>query len=144
MNKLVIGIVVVIAIIAGGILLLGNKNTNNLVPDEPAATTTEPEEQQSAEAPTFSEHSNTIALTESGFDPQTLTVKVNTEVSWVNKSGATATVNSDPHPIHSNYQPLNLNSFEEGGFLKIVFDEPGTYNYHDHLNPSMTGTIIVE
>jgi len=142
MNKLVIAVVVLIGIVAGIVLLSGNKKTTDVVPLQPE--TTNEEEQQSQQAPTFSEHSNTIVLTQEGFDPQILTVEVGTKVSWVNKSGAVATVNSDPHPIHSNYQPLNLNSFEDGEFLQLVFDKPGTYGYHDHLDPGKTGTIIVE
>lgn len=143
MNKLVIAVVVAIGIIAGIILLSAGKKPADVVPNQPT-TINEQQNQQSQQAPTFSEHSNTIVLTNAGFEPQTHTVKVGTKVSWVNKSGATATVNSAPHPIHSNYQPLNLNSFEEGEFLELVFEKAGTYNYHDHLNPSRTGTVIVE
>ena len=142
MNKLVIAVVVLIGIVAGIVLLSGNKKTTDVVSRQPA--TTNEEEQQSQQAPTFSEPSNTIVLTQEGFDPQILTVEVGTKVSWVNKSGGKATVNSAPHPIHSNYQPLNLNSFEEGEFLELVFDKAGTYNYHDHLNPARTGTVIVK
>lgn len=141
MNKLVLAIVVAIVVILGVILLGGNKKITNVVPSQP---TTEPEGQESQQAPTFSQHSNTIVLTESGFDPQTLTVKIGTKVSWVNKSAAVAAVNSDPHPIHSNFPSLNLNSFEIGKFLELVFEKTGTYNYHDHLNPGRTGTVIVE
>jgi len=143
MNKLVIAVVVAIAIVGGIILLAGRKETADVVSNQPTIIN-EPENQQSQQAPTFSEHSNTIVLTNAGFDPQTHTVKVGTKVSWVNKSGGGATVNSDPHPIHSNYQPLNLNSFEDGQVLELVFEKAGTYNYHDHLNPSKTGTVIVE
>jgi len=142
MNKLVIAVVVLIGIVAGIVLLSGNKKDSPIVPRQPE--TTNKAEQQSQSAPTFSEHSNTIVLTENGFEPKTLTVKAGTKVTWVNKSGAVATVNSAPHPIHSGYQPLNLNSFEDGEFLELVFDKAGTYNYHDHLNPTRTGTVIVK
>lgn len=87
---------------------------------------------------------NTITLSTSGFSPAVLTVKVGDKVTWINQSGQEATVNSSPHPAHTDYQPLNLGSFPDGGTLSLTFDKPGTYKYHNHLEPSQTGTIIVQ
>ncbi len=87
---------------------------------------------------------NTVTLTADGFSSAVLTIKVGTAVTWMNKSGAEATVNSDPHPVHTDYQPLNLGRFPDGGSLSLTFDKPGTYGYHNHLNPSQTGKIIVQ
>lgn len=85
-----------------------------------------------------------VTLTKSGFNPQTLKVKVGTKVVWSNVSGATATVNSSPHPAHTDYPPLNLGQFDNGETLSLVFDKAGTYKYHNHLNSSQFGTITVE
>jgi plastocyanin len=85
-----------------------------------------------------------VSLTKSGFSPQTVTVKSGTKVVWTNESGATATVNSSPHPAHTDYPLLNLGQFDEGETLSLAFDKPGTYKYHNHLNTSQFGTIIVE
>lgn len=85
-----------------------------------------------------------VNLTASGFNPQTITVKVATKVVWENKSGTTATVNSAVHPTHQVYPPLNLGSFEDGEVMSLAFDKPGTYKYHNHLNPSQVGTVVVE
>lgn len=91
---------------------------------------------------------DTIILSADGFSPATLTIKAGEEVTWINQSGEDATVNSDPHPAHSAYQPLNLGSFPNGGTLggtlPLTFDKPGTYGYHNHLNPSQIGAIIVQ
>lgn len=87
---------------------------------------------------------DTVTLTADGFSPATLTVKAGTKVTWTNQSGASATVNSDPHPIHTDYAPLNLGSFIDGEILSLTFDKTGTYGYHNHLNPSQSGTIIVQ
>lgn len=87
---------------------------------------------------------NEITLTVDGFSPVTLTVKSGTTVSWINKSNKAATVNSDPHPIHTDYPPLNLGNFPDNGTLSLIFDKPGTYGYHNHLNPQDQGTIVVE
>lgn len=85
-----------------------------------------------------------VTLDKTGFSPETLTVKAGDTVTWTNKSGQDATVNSDPHPIHTSYSPLNLNNFSDGGTLTLKFDKAGTYTYHNHLNPSQRGTIIVQ
>lgn len=85
-----------------------------------------------------------ILLTTNGFSPASLTIKSGTKVIWVNQAGAVATVNSDPHPVHTDYQPLNLGNFKDKERLFLTFDKPGTYGYHNHLNPAQTGIIIVQ
>ncbi len=88
--------------------------------------------------------SEIITLTENGFSPQNLTIKQGTKVEWQNESGSDATVNSAPHPEHTAYTPLNLGKFADGETLSLVFDTPGTYKYHNHLNPKQFGSIVVE
>lgn len=85
-----------------------------------------------------------ITLTKDGFDPSVLTIKAGTKVTWLNQSGADATVNSSPHPLHTDYSPLNLGSFANNESVSLVFDKPGTYKYHDHLNPTRFGQIVVQ
>ena len=85
-----------------------------------------------------------VTLTETGFSPETVTIKAGQKVTWNNKSGAAATVNSDIHPTHALYPPLNLNEFSNGESLELVFDKPGTYTYHDHLHPDRRGTVVVK
>ncbi len=87
---------------------------------------------------------NTVTLTTNGFSPTSLTIKAGQTVTWVNKSGSDAAIDSNPHPVHTSYHPLNLGSFPDGGTLSLTFDKPGTYSYHNHLNPSEQGTIVVE
>ncbi len=85
-----------------------------------------------------------VTLTKSGFSPATLTIKANSRVAWVNNSGQAASVNSNDHPTHKLYPPLNLGLFNSGSSVQLVFDKAGTYKYHNHLNPAQTGTIIVQ
>jgi len=51
---------------------------------------------------------------------------------------------SDPHPVHTDYPPLNLGTFFDGASLSLKFPTAGTYVYHNHLNPSERGTIVVK
>ena len=71
-------------------------------------------------------------------------MKVGTKVRWVNKTAIAADVSSADHPTHLKYPPLNLGNFEPDKSVSLVFTEPGTYKYHDHLNPTKLGTVIVE
>lgn len=85
-----------------------------------------------------------ITLNANGFEPQSLTVKAGTRITWLNKSGAKASVNSDPHPVHNLYTFLNLGTFGNNQSLQTVFEKAGTYTYHNHFNPTQTGTIVVQ
>lgn len=88
-------------------------------------------------------NSPTVVLDDVGFSPKTLTISKGTTVVWTNKSGGPASIDSDPHPIHTSYPPLNLGNVDDGQTVELQFDQPGTYNYHDHYHPQKTGTVIV-
>lgn len=134
LKSLFFAAVLIIAIIAGGIFLYSKSgNTQN-------PTTTGSQGNSSGENQTTKQ----IILTTGGFSPSTLTVKVNTLVTWTNKSGKEAQVDSDPHPIHTSYPAMNFDPFSDGSSVSLVFDKAGTYHYHNHLQPSQTGTIIVQ
>lgn len=85
-----------------------------------------------------------VSVTNSGFDSKSVKVGVGEKVVWLNETQATANVSSAPHPTHEDYPPLNLGNFEPGESVELVFNEVGTYKYHDHLNPSRFGTVVVE
>ncbi|MBI2086052.1 cupredoxin domain-containing protein [Candidatus Daviesbacteria bacterium] len=144
-NKIIIGIIVIALVV--GIVFIVSSN-KGYTPSSPTLTTTpqatiEPTSQATVSSQIIQEQ-NTITLDSSGFSPNSLTVKAGDKVTWVNKSGADASVNSSPHPTHTDYLPLNLDAFPDNGTLSLTFDKSGTYKYHNHLNPSQFGTIVVE
>ncbi len=144
MNKILIAAVGIIVIIGGVFLLSSNANKNSTSTQTIVPTQTET---QATTSPTIQEDTASgaaVTLASNGFNPTTLTVKVGTKVAWTNKSGENATVNSTPHPTHTAYPPLNLGSFADGASVSLVFDKTGSYGYHNHLNASQTGTVIVE
>ncbi|MEK9194419.1 MAG: peptidoglycan-binding protein, partial [Patescibacteria group bacterium] len=87
---------------------------------------------------------------EGGFNPAKLFISVGDVVRWFNNSIEDSWPASDPHPIHNEYP-------ETGGCIGSLFDAcrllrqresyyfifyvPGTWNYHDHLNPKSKGQI---
>lgn len=142
MNKILL-IIVALIVILGAFTLLGNKKTS------PTTSINQPESAQSQKATTpdvtkTNSQVTNVILGNSGFVPKDITVKAGTTVAWINKSGKTATVNSDNHPAHLLYPFLNLGEFPNSSSLQAAFDKAGKYNYHNHLNPSETGTITVE
>lgn len=89
-------------------------------------------------------NSPTIQISSSGYSPATLTVAVGATVTWTNTGNTMANVSSDPHPQHTTYPPLNLGIIKPGASESLQFDTPGTYTFHNHLNATQTGTIIVK
>lgn len=85
-----------------------------------------------------------IVAKSTGFEPQTITIKAGQTVTWTNQSGTKVFVASSPHPTHTDYPPLNLGVIENGGTKFLSFPTPGTYKYHNHLNPGQYGSITVE
>lgn len=137
MNKyLTIGAGVLVLAVIGWALFNNNATNKVQVSPTPSAVASPSAQPEAKEAK--------VNLTKAGFEPGALKIKVGTKVTWMNKSGATATVNSDPHPTHTLWPFLNLGKFEDGSSVSATFDSAGTYTYHNHLNPSQTGTVVVE
>jgi plastocyanin len=148
MNKnLVIALVVALLVVGGVVMVQNNSNdqagsNTSDIQERPGDSSSVMERESADDA--IAREENTVVLTSDGFSPKTLTVSVGEEVVWVNNSGGSATVDSSVHPTHRDHPELNLGTFEDGEEHKLVFDKPGTYNYHDHLNASRFGTVVVE
>lgn len=137
-NKLVWGIVVILVLGAGAMLLLNNKANN-----QPAQTVDQTQNATPTQEVKPTEEVN-VTVSASGYTPKTITVKRGAKVVWKNTSGGPVTVNSDAHPTHLLWPFLNLGKFEDGSSVSVVFEKSGTYTYHNHLDASMVGTVIVE
>lgn len=84
----------------------------------------------------------TITYTNEGFQPATLEVGVGAMVHFVNESDTEMWVASDSHPAHDILPTFD--QFKTGDMFMYIFEEPGTWEYHDHLNPTAVGEIIVK
>ncbi len=85
-----------------------------------------------------------ITYTDNGFSPATMNAKVGQKVVFKNNSSSAIQVNSAPHPVHNLYPELNIGAIAAGSTGSTSFAKAGTYKYHNHLNPSQTGTIVVQ
>lgn len=140
------GLVIVFIVAAGGFFYLNKKSTPipTQTPTQTQTQVSSPTPEPTASVSESAKKTVTVTLTSSGFSPATITIDSGTTVVWKNESGQTATVNSNPHPIHTDFAPLNLGQFENGQTLSLKFTAPGTHGYHNHLNSSEKGTIIVK
>lgn len=95
---------------------------------------------------------NTVIYGDGGFSPNTLTIRKGATITFQNSSTHDMRPASDPHPAHTNYPTTggcvgstfdSCRTIKPGGNWSFEFDEVGTWKYHNHLNPSDTGTVIV-
>ncbi|HYC80089.1 MAG TPA: cupredoxin domain-containing protein [Candidatus Binatia bacterium] len=73
-----------------------------------------------------------------------ITVNVNDTIIWTNKDLMPHQIASDPHPTHTDVNDLESGSLATNQTYSYKFTKAGTYSYHDHLNPSIKGTVIVQ
>lgn len=74
------------------------------------------------------------------FKPDTLTIKAGTVVVWIDNSDAPHTVTSDPNAPSAFNTTSNVT---EGKTFALVFNTPGTYNYHCNIHKNMKAVITV-
>ena len=85
-----------------------------------------------------------VTFTDKGFSPSPMKVKVGTTVTFVNESSSGMWVASDPHPTHTLLLGFDeLTSVGKGGTYEYTFTKIGTWTYHNHLTPTVKGTVIV-
>ena len=86
----------------------------------------------------------TVQYTESGFGPNTITVKQGITVRFTNQSSRGMWVASAVHPTHQLLPGFDqLASVGKGGTYDYTFAKVGTWKYHNHTNVTDTGTVVV-
>ena len=81
---------------------------------------------------------NRIEIKDFAFNPQTITVKSEEKVTWINRD-------EEPHTIVSvEKQFKKSTALDTDQEFTITAGAPGTYSYFCSVHPKMTGIIIVE
>jgi plastocyanin len=78
-----------------------------------------------------------VAIDNFTFNPQILTVKAGTTVTWTNKDDI-------PHAIAAVGKLFKSKVLDTDNTYSFTFATPGAYTYFCSLHPHMTGTIVVE
>lgn len=121
----------------------GTKMNVSLVPT-PTATTTggaAPTATSGASAPTPTAASGgsmsaTWASDIKGFKLETFTIPAGATVTWTNRDSA-------PHTATANNGAFDSMSLTTNATYSFTFSNPGTFDYHCGVHPSMTGTVTV-
>ena len=71
------------------------------------------------------------------FNPQRITVKAGTTVTWINQDDI-------PHTVAANGQGVSLEGARYRRQVLVHVHDTGSYEYFCSLHPHMTGTIVVE
>jgi plastocyanin len=127
----IIAIVVILVVGAAGAYMLTQKNAS-----APSNSKTPTDSSKTATA--------TITYSGSSFSPNSVTVKSGDTVAIKNTSSDTLEFDSNPHPVHTDNTELNVGSVAPGEGMTFTVTTKGTYHYHNHLDASQGGTIIVE
>lgn len=141
--KKVLAIVIALVVVAGagfGVYRVAAKDDDTEHTQDTAVT--ESTTEVSSDAP--SADATVITYTNSGYSPAEITVKSGTTVTIKNESSRNMQFDSDPHPAHTTNEELNVETVKPGQTQTFVVKRTGTFGYHNHLNASQTGTIIVE
>ncbi|QQG37760.1 MAG: hypothetical protein HYS26_04000 [Candidatus Kaiserbacteria bacterium] len=95
-----------------------------------------------------------VAFDGTAFTPSTVTIKKGETVRWNNTSDKNVWPASAVHPTHSVYPEKTASdclgsAFDAcrglipGELWDFTFNQMGTWRYHNHSNPSITGTVVV-
>lgn len=164
MNKAIIAIVIVAVVLVGGYFLFRGSyqpapsvlQTSNqqTVPQasapEPSSNTATPQPPV-GQAPATEE--KVVMYTDSGYSPNTITVKKGETVTFKNNSSQSMWTASAVHPTHRGYPTTGgcigstfdaCQGIQPGNSWSFKFDIVGTWKYHNHLSPGDTGTIVVK
>lgn len=122
----------ILILAAGAVIMLGSKQST---PDNKAAESASKEPTATA----------MVEITKDGFMPNTLSVKPGTAVTWINQDDKPHHIASNPHPTHTNLSGLDSGQeIGTGDSYSFTFSQPSTFSYHDHLDPAINGTIVVQ
>ncbi len=79
---------------------------------------------------------NEVYIENMAFTPHTITVNVNSTVTWTNKDGVA-------HTVTSSTDLFDSGSIADKGTYSYTFVSAGTFTYNCSIHPSMVGTVIV-
>jgi plastocyanin len=132
MKKSYLVILVVIVLAVGGYFIYKPKASTYSAPN---STSTSASSESVA---------NTIVYSSTGFSPATMTVKAGIVLTIKNTSSSTLQMQSNPHPAHTDDNDLNVGTVAAGSSKTFTVTKTGSFGFHNHLNPSDAGKIVIE
>ncbi len=85
-----------------------------------------------------------VHATNGGFEPESVEVAAGETVVFENVDDEGHWPASDDHPTHELYPAFDPKKpVQPGTSWSITLDKPGAWKYHDHMNPPLTGEVVV-
>jgi plastocyanin len=85
-----------------------------------------------------------IVLTETGYEPQNITIEQGTTISFTTTTGRPHWPASNLHPTHDEYSEFDpMEPVPADESWSFTFDKAGDWTFHDHLRAYFTGEIVV-
>lgn len=156
MNKILIGLVIIAAGAAIGWYWFGGSPINLNTPQTSKEATGEsvtptgvtnnnvaPPSGEQLEKGGVKERT-VVTYTDTGYAPNSVTVKKGSIVTFVNESTRGMWTTSDLHPTHQLLPGFDQKAAAgKGGTYEYTFDKVGTWTYHNHVNAADKGTVVV-
>ena len=79
-----------------------------------------------------------VTITQAGFAPKAVSVSAGETVTWTNRD-----TKSGSHQVLSDDGSFLSPVLKPGGSYSHTFDTAGSFNYHDGVHPSFTGSVNV-
>lgn len=132
---------VALALIIGGVIVLKDNNENQNT-QSPSSSQTPSSDTSNT---TTEQGTVTVVITYDGnlFSPSQVTVKKGDTITIKNESSTTVQIQSNVHPIHTDNEELNIGEIAAGQSKSFTVNKVGSWGYHNHLDPTQTGTIVV-
>ncbi|MBI2004106.1 hypothetical protein HYS72_01445 [Candidatus Pacearchaeota archaeon] len=136
---------------------LADAITSDTIKDIPSVNET-PENNPDSEPVISEPKTSTITIAAGGFSPSTIVISAGDSILFLNDDSSEHWPASDKHPSHKNYPGSDIKKcgtseedtifdscggLSQGETYKFKFNYVGTWEYHDHLKPGLTGTIEV-
>lgn len=159
MKKILLTVGVLVVMLVGWMVF--QNNNGGIVVDAPTPTVspTLTASSKLTASPTPVVSKNIITYTDSGYVPNTITIKKGETVIWKNESGMKMWTASAVHPTHKAYSGTDIAAcgtqtllpmfdacagIVSGQSWSFKFDNMGTWGYHNHSNASHWGKVVVE
>lgn len=137
MNKNILFLIIGVVVLGGAYLWWAGQN--NSITGTPA-----PGQTSVTETSTNSTSTDvTLTYTQSGFSPAAIEIKSGGKITIINNSSRTIDFASNPHPIHTDNFDLNIGVISPGQSKSGTLMKKGEWRYHDHLDASAGGKIVV-
>jgi len=149
-----ISIIVIVVIIVGFVYFFfapKNADENTDTTDSPVnivdfeATPTDGGENNTENGGILVAQIFTISYTDEGYSPKNITINIGDVVDFENNSSHSFWTASDVHPTHELLPGFDsLRAYKPDEVYSYTFKQSGTWTYHNHLDPSQIGTVVVK